>query len=152
VGYQWTVRPVQARDEERWKVLYRGYREFYHCEPDENVVETTWQWVLNGRHNLFGLVVADADQTVFALANSRVFARPLMGQMGIYLDDLFTDPELRGQGLGGLLLTRLQEIAKEKGAGVVRWITAEDNATARVLYDKRATLTVYRTYDMKPLT
>ena len=41
-------------------------------------------------------------------------------------------------------------LARERGWSVVRWITAEDNATAQRLYDRHATRTPWVTYDLTP--
>lgn len=145
-----TVRPVEQRDARAWAALYAGYRAFYHLEPDPHAVAQTWQWVIAGEHGLFGLVAADADDTLIALANLRWFARPSTATVGLYLDDLFTDPAARGEGTGTALLRRAADIAAARGASVVRWITAADNATARRVYDQVATATPWVTYDMQP--
>lgn len=144
-----TVRPVTATDQEAWTGLYRGYREFYRLTPDDEVVQRTWRWVLGGEHELAGLVAVDGD-AVLGFANIRRFARPSTGTMGIFLDDLYTTPEARGRGVATALLTRIAEIAHDSEASVVRWITADTNATARRLYDQVASKTSWLTYDMPP--
>jgi GNAT superfamily N-acetyltransferase len=102
-------------------------------------------------HGLRGLVVEADDGALIALANLRTFARPSSATVGLYLDDLFTDPAARGTGAGKALLLRAAGIADEEGASVVRWITAADNATARRLYDSVAAETPWVTYDLAPL-
>jgi len=106
--------------------------------------------MLDRQHGLRGIVAVTPGGDVVALANLRLFARPSVGKMGLYLDDLYTLPSSRGSGAAGALLARAAEIATEEGANVVRWITASDNATARRLYDAHATATPWVTYDMKP--
>jgi hypothetical protein len=44
----------------------------------------------------------------------------------------------------------LRSLAKERGWGVVTWITADDNTVARRLYDRVATAQRWVTYDMEP--
>ena len=144
------VREVRADDAGAWKRLYRGYRDFYELADDDAVVERTWRWVSAGEHGLTGLVaVDDADEPV-ALANLRQFARPSSGRLGLYLDDLFTSPAARGRGAATTLLAAAASLAAERGANVVRWITAESNTTARRLSDAHATATPWVTYDMPP--
>ncbi len=145
-----TVRPVHESDSTRWKELYGAYRAFYQQADASAVVDTTWSWVSKGEHSLFGLVGVDENDRPVAFANLRWFARPSTATIGLYLDDLFTTPEARGIGAGAALLQRAAEIAGEKGATVVRWITATDNATARRLYDTHAVATPWVTYDMPP--
>lgn len=146
----WTVRPVEHADAEPWSALYAGYRAFYRLPDDPAAVATTWAWVSGRQHGLLGLVAVDAAGRLGALANLRTFARPSAAGFGLYLDDLFTDAALRRSGLGGLLLDAAASLAAEQGAQLVRWITAQDNTTARSVYDAHATATPWVTYDMRP--
>lgn len=145
-----SVRPVEGRDAGTWASLYREYRAFYRLEPDEQAVERTWRWVAEGQHGMTGLVAVDESDQPVALANLRWFARPSTSTMGLFLDDLFTGPAARGRGAGTALLRRAAEMAAEAGASVVRWMTDEDNHTARRVYDSVATATHWVTYDMRP--
>lgn len=145
-----TIRVVEPKDETAWAELYSGYRAFYRYPEDSVSVAKTWQWVRDGEHGFLGLVAVDDDDQPIALANLRWFARPSSATMGLFLDDLFTSPEARGSGAAGALLKEAAARAGEKGASVLRWITAADNATARSLYDSYAVATPWVTYDMKP--
>jgi GNAT superfamily N-acetyltransferase len=44
-----------------------------------------------------------------------------LGKPGIYLEDLFVKPELRGKGIGKSLLTYLAAKAKAEGCGRLEW-------------------------------
>jgi GNAT superfamily N-acetyltransferase len=55
-----------------------------------------------------------------------------------YLQDLFTAERARGGGVGRKLIEAVYERARAEGASRVYWLTQEDNATARALYDKLA--------------
>ena len=84
------------------------------------------------------------------LAHFRPFARPLSASTGMYLDDLFVDPEHRGSGAARLLLAGLARVAADRGWTLTRWITRDDNYRARGLYDQVAARTDWITYDMPP--
>lgn len=144
-----TCRPVEPADQAQWAVLFAGYRAFYRLGDDPAAVATTWQWVGDGRHGLRGYVAVDG-QRLLGLANVRLFARPSRASLGLYLDDLFVAPAARGQGVATDLLRTVAEHAGRTGADVVRWITAEDNTTARRVYDRVGTATHWVTYDMPP--
>ncbi|MBU3994945.1 MAG: GNAT family N-acetyltransferase [Actinobacteria bacterium] len=116
---------------------------------DPQVFETVWEWLMDPHHETRGLV-AEAGGEIVGLANFRSFARPIVGARGLFLDDLFTAPAARGQGVGSALLVRLAEIARDEQGTVVRWITAGDNQTARSLYDRVARQTPWVTYDLSP--
>lgn len=44
-----------------------------------------------------------------------------LGRGGIYLEDLYVQPEFRGHGIGKALLNRLARIAVERGCGRLEW-------------------------------
>src|SRR5271154_6029832 len=50
-----------------------------------------------------------------------------LGQPGIYLEDLFVDPEHRGKGIGKALLVALARLAVERGCGRVEWAVLDWN-------------------------
>jgi GNAT superfamily N-acetyltransferase len=147
---EWTVRPVAPDDESAWRRLYRGYRSFYEMPSDEAAVDVVWGWLNDREHESNGFVAVDGSGRLAGLANVRPFARPLEAGTGLYLDDLFTDPDVRGRGAGRAILRFLKSYAAEHGIGVVCWITAEDNSVARSLYDAEALATRWVTYEMEP--
>jgi GNAT superfamily N-acetyltransferase len=141
------VRPVAESDRERWAELYRGYAAFYEVPPPD--LDRLWRRITElGEVEGF---VADSDGDVVGLAHVRAFARPLEGDWGGFLDDLFVDPVRRGSGAGEALLEHVRSLAGKRGWGVVTWITAADNHTAHRLYDRLAERTSWVTYEMAPL-
>jgi GNAT superfamily N-acetyltransferase len=50
-----------------------------------------------------------------------------LAQPGIFLEDLFVKPEERGRGYGKALLTRLAQIAQERGCSRVDWLVLDWN-------------------------
>jgi len=145
---QLTIRDLRADDFDAWAELYRAYRAFYILAEDDAVIDRTWSWLVAREHGLRGIVAADASGNLIGLAHLRLFARPSSGALGLYLDDLFTRSDARGQGIGGRLLDRCAEVATESGATIVRWITAVDNMVARSLYDTKGRSTSWITYEM----
>jgi GNAT superfamily N-acetyltransferase len=57
-----------------------------------------------------------------------------LGQAGIYLEDLFVDPEHRGKGIGKALLIRLAKIAVERDYGRLEWAVLDWNAPSIEFY------------------
>jgi len=66
-----------------------------------------------------------------------------------YLEDLYTAPEHRGQGIARALIGAVGEWAAAHGCGSVYWQTRQDNATARLLYDRVATYYGFIVYTME---
>lgn len=57
-----------------------------------------------------------------------------LGRPGIYLEDLYVRPEFRGAGIGKALLTRLAELAEERGCGRLEWSVLDWNEPAIGFY------------------
>jgi GNAT superfamily N-acetyltransferase len=58
-----------------------------------------------------------------------------LGRPGLYLEDLFVRPALRGRGIGKRLLCRLAEIAVSRGCGRFEWSVLDWNEPAIRFYE-----------------
>lgn len=63
-----------------------------------------------------------------------------LGKPGIYLEDLFVKLELRGKGIGKILLTYLGKLAIERDCGRVEWSVLDWNEPAINFYKKLGAL------------
>jgi GNAT superfamily N-acetyltransferase len=59
-----------------------------------------------------------------------------LGRPGLYLEDLFVRPSLRGKGYGRALLERLARIAHARGCGRMEWAVLDWNDPAIQFYKK----------------
>ena len=94
------------------------------------------------RETLFGVKPAaevmladyDAECAGFALYfhNYSTF----LAQPGIYLEDLYVKPHLRGKGIGFALLKRLARIAVERNCGRMEWEVLDWNEPSIRFYNK----------------
>ena len=57
-----------------------------------------------------------------------------LGRPGIYLEDLYVKPELRGKGIGRAMLVYLPGLAKERDCGRLEWSVLDWNEPAIRLY------------------
>jgi GNAT superfamily N-acetyltransferase len=57
-----------------------------------------------------------------------------LGQRGLYLEDLFVRPQVRGLGLGRRLMVHLARLAVERGCGRFEWSVLDWNAPAIAFY------------------
>ena len=142
------IRHPQDSDRADWERLYAGYAEFYGVEQDAAMRARVWGWIHDHAHEVEAFVAEDDAGRLVGLAHFRPFARPLAASIGGYLDDLFVAPEARGSGAAPALIEALRDEGRKRGWTLIRWITAEDNARARNLYDKLARATAWRTYDL----
>ena len=57
-----------------------------------------------------------------------------LGRSGLYLEDLFVIPEMRGKGFGRALLVELARIARERKCGRFEWAVLDWNEPAIKFY------------------
>lgn len=72
-----------------------------------------------------------------------------LGKAGLYLEDLFVNPEYRGNGYGKMLFQRVVAIAKERGAGRMEWTCLDWNKPSIDFYHSQGAVpldqwTIYR--------
>ncbi len=143
------VRPLQERDRDRWRELWDLYLAFYGQELDAEVTAATWRRLLACEHGMGALVATDGEGHVVGLAHHVVHAGTWSTKPVCYLEDLVVDPGFRGRGYGRALIDALVSRAAALGCGNLYWHTAGDNAAARRLYDRVATLSEYVRYDIE---
>ncbi|MGN6826980.1 GNAT family N-acetyltransferase [Paucibacter sp. M5-1] len=141
----WTIRPLQAADRAGWEPLARGYKAFYETEHDAETYELAWQRLLAGQE-VHGLAAVDADGRLLGLAHY-LFHTSVWTGSSCYLQDLFVDPDARGQGVAADLIEAVAERAAAQGATRYYWQTQAHNARARALYDRVAQHRGFVRYD-----
>jgi GNAT superfamily N-acetyltransferase len=104
---------------------------------------------------LLDVVIATEDSLRRTLFGERPFAEVLLGyyddqpvafalffhnystflsKPGIYLEDLYVKPEMRGKGFGKALLKHLAKIATQRGCGRFEWSVLDWNAPSIAFY------------------
>ena len=144
-----TIVPLAERHRADWERLYAGYAAFYRVTQTPEMRATVWGWIMDPSHEVKAFVAQDAAGRAVGLAHFRPFARPLAASTGGFLDDLFVDPDTRGQRVADALIEAVAEEGRRRGWSVIRWITADDNYRGRGVYDRLATRTMWITYEKK---
>ena len=135
------VRAVAPSDLVQWRPLWDGYNAFYgRSGPTalaEEVMRTTWARFFDAVEPVHALV-AEHDGRLVGLVHYLFHRSTTLLGPTCYLQDLFTDAALRGQGVGRVLIAAVNERARAGGAQRVYWMTHETNTTAMKLYDQVA--------------
>jgi len=140
------VRPAQATDRDLWEPLFLAYGVFYETAFSPDVINGVWDWICDEHHPVSAFV-ADREGALLGFAHLREQADTFVAGPSWFLDDLFTAPEARGQGVGRALIEAVTAHAADHGGGDLRWITAADNTPAQILYDTLATKTSWVMYE-----
>ena len=140
------IRAVTAEDEQVWRELWHGYLTFYESSVAEEVYASTFQRLLSDEpYDPSALIAWDGTKAV-GLVNYLFHRHCWRIENVCYLQDLFASPAARGKGVGRALIEAVYRVADEAGCPTVYWTTAEDNETARKLYDRLATKTEFIKY------
>jgi GNAT superfamily N-acetyltransferase len=135
------VRPIRESDLPAWLPLWDGYNAFYGRQNEtalpSEVTQATWQRFFDPNEPVFALV-AEHEGALVGLAHYLFHRSTTRIALTCYLQDLFTTPAGRGQGIGRALIHGVYEQARLAGIQRVYWQTHETNAAGRMLYDKVA--------------
>ncbi len=94
------------------------------------------------RETLFGIqpaaevLLAHWDRECSGFAVFFATFSTFLAQPGLYLEDLYVKPHLRGNGIGLALLSHLSRIATERGCGRLEWGVLDWNQPAIQFYKK----------------
>lgn len=101
---------------------------------DEVVADeaTLEEWIFNRKKAEVIFAMEGDTEVGFALFfhNFSTF----LGRAGIYLEDLYVMPEHRGKGYGKALLSKLAQIALERGCGRLEWWCLDSNTPSIDFY------------------
>ena len=129
------IRPGLADDIPVILDLIHGLAEYEKARPEEVPVDEA---VL--RESLFGarpaaealLAEVDGETAGFALFFHNFST--WHGRRGLYLEDLFVRPAMRGRGIGRALLCELARIAMARGCARMEWAVLDWNTPAIAFY------------------
>ena len=140
------IRPIAPGDHDAWRALFRDYGEFYETRFTDEVLDGVWGWLMQPGHDVHALVADDAG-TVVGFAHIRRVNDTFTAGPAWFLDDLYVSPDHRGTGVARALIERGYADATAAGGGTFRWITASDNETAQLLYDRISTRAGWLVYE-----
>lgn len=142
-----TIRRLEQKDFSGWKALYKKYLAHYKTALTEPELARLWSWFFDIEKQMYANV-AIHENKIIGLVHFREFLRPIKAASAIFMDDLYVEHDHRGNGVARSLIKSVNDHALTKHMPLVRWVTAHDNHDAMRLYDKVATQTQWRIYDM----
>jgi len=128
------IRPAVVADVPLIRELIEGLAEYerlrHECVATDDLLRST----LFGERPMAEVVIAEfarvpAGFALFFHNYSTFLARP-----GIYLEDLYVKPALRGRGIGKALLQHLAALAVSRNCGRLEWSVLDWNVDAIGFY------------------
>jgi GNAT superfamily N-acetyltransferase len=104
--------------------------------------EDDFRTALFGQQRSVAALMAFADETTVGFALYFYNFSTFEGRRGIYLEDLYVEPEYRGRGIGSALLKRLAMIAKEENCGRMEWSVLTWNQPSIDFYHRLGAVTL----------
>jgi GNAT superfamily N-acetyltransferase len=130
-----SIRPATQADAALMLRFIRGLAEY---EREPNAVIATEEGLIRdgfGPYPKFRCLIAEWDSAPAGFALFHYNYSTWRGQPGLYLEDLFVLPEMRGKGIGKALLQKLAAIALEENCYGLRWMVLEWNTPALDFYN-----------------
>lgn len=130
------IRPATEADIPDIFSLIKELAEYEKLADEIKTTESELRKTLFGDDQFVEILIAEYNskivgQTLF-FKNFSTF----LGKPGIYLEDLYVKPEMRGKGIGKALLDKIISIAKERNYGRVEWSVLDWNEPAIDFYKK----------------
>jgi GNAT superfamily N-acetyltransferase len=130
-----TIRTATAADT---KLILDFIRKLAEYEREPNAVVATEEDLVRdgfGPEPKFRCLIAEWDSNPAGFAFFFHNYSTWRGRPGLYLEDLFVLPELRGKGIGKALLQSVAQIAVRENYYGIRWMVLEWNEPAVKFYE-----------------
>ena len=128
---------IKKATREDSEIIYNFIYQLAEYEKLTNDVSTTpdsLKETLFAPNSNVETVIAYMDKKPVAFALYFYNYSTFKGKRGLYLEDIFVVPEMRGNGIGRQLLKRLAQIAKENECARLEWSVLDWNKPAIDFY------------------
>jgi GNAT superfamily N-acetyltransferase len=130
-----TIRPIAPADVPAVVRLVHDLAAYEKAADECHLTDEALRAALFGEHPaLFGHVAVDAEGAVGGFALWFLNFSTWDGVHGLYLEDLYVRPELRGSGIGRALLATLARICVDRGYSRLSWWVLDWNTPSIGFY------------------
>jgi GNAT superfamily N-acetyltransferase len=129
-----SLRPATEADVPLILEFIRGIAEYEKLSHEVKATEADLRDSLFGARPVAECILAFWKGTPAGFAVYFHNFSTFMGRRGLYLEDLFVNPEFRGLGIGKGLLLLLAKIARDRGCSRFEWAVLDWNTPAIEFY------------------
>ncbi|UTW56081.1 GNAT family N-acetyltransferase [Kordiimonas sp. SCSIO 12610] len=140
------IRKIEDHDYENWAELWTGYLAYYKSTLPDTIYKTTFKRLLNDEYYDPRGFLAVEDGKPIGLVHYMLHRHCWREEHVVYLQDLFTNDNARGKGVGKALIEAVYSEADRLGTPTVYWNTEDFNHRAHRLYDYVAKRTPFIKY------
>lgn len=131
-----TLRRAQAEDAAVLFELIQGLAEYEQLSHQVTGTPDLLQQHLSGDRPLVEAILAQCDGHIVGFALFFTNYSTFLTKPGLYLEDLFVQPDYRQRGIGKALLRGLANLALERGCGRLEWSVLDWNEPAIAFYQR----------------
>ena len=95
-----TIRPLHAKDRDTWGRMWTDYLVFYNTDISPQIQDITFSRLIDPNYLLQNCLMAELDGTAVGIVHYIYHAHNWHAEDVCYLQDLFADQHVRGQGIG----------------------------------------------------
>jgi GNAT superfamily N-acetyltransferase len=128
------IRPASERDVPLVLAFIQELAEYEKLRHEAVVTEADLRETLFGERRYAEVVFAEVEGEAVGFALFFHNYSTFLGRPGLYLEDLYVRPEMRGQGIGRRLFVHLAQIARERNCGRMEWAVLDWNEPAIGFY------------------
>lgn len=132
------IRPATAHDVPTILQFIRALAEYEKLSDQVEATEAKLRTTLFGANPAAECLLAFTGNEASTPAGFAIFFTnysTFLAKPGLYLEDLFVQPEFRGQGIGKALLLHLAKLANTRGCGRMEWSVLDWNQPAIDFYE-----------------
>ena len=136
------IRPAMPADAATIATLVRELADYEKLLHEAQASADEFRRELESPQPVIRVLIAEWDGAPVGFALYFFNFSTFVGRPGLYLEDLFVRPSMRGKGVGRALLRTLARLARERGCGRMEWAVLDWNEPA---------LDFYRSLGARPL-
>lgn len=131
---EFTIRPAGPDDAPAIARLVRALAAYEQLEDQVEATADDFRAHLFGHRPAAEALVAEVESRAVGFALFFTNFSTFRGRPGLYLEDLFVEPEYRGRGIGKALIATVARQAEGRGYARLEWSVLDWNAPSIAFY------------------